>query len=459
MKSHVRIVVILCIVAVIFRIGFLLAFGGFDNEIHDSMADQGTYLDIAHNLAAGKGFVTTGNTWLADPGKPTSIMPPLYPVYLALMFNVFGDNLVPIRLMNVLLSLVTLVVIYTLGVRLFNRRVAILSAALWAVYPLSVMYVRPLVSEALFLPLVALSVLITHFLSKGSPKWWLIVAWGVVMGLAILTRTEAGILGAMLLLWLIVRRFQEKDSLVRVAATVLVPGFIVLLVMLPYGFYNRSAHGAFSLFPNAKWKFWDQTWLAANRDLPEYQIVRPELTIVPDWEGKTETERDNYLWNMAIQFVRENPVTFAKQRFQRLIFSYPLLPREEFAPPIGMKGEFTQPDGYEFGVTSLDDFIHFLTPAERIRVWIFRVLFVLALVGTVLIIRRRNQDAYLLLLVIVWNMIHSMLFVGSERLRSQIDPYLILLAAYTLEWVWIKIEGRRKNPSPTLTPQTDPGAG
>jgi 4-amino-4-deoxy-L-arabinose transferase-like glycosyltransferase len=420
------------------RVIFLLVFGGFDQAIHDSMADQNIYIDIARNLANGHGFTVSSSIWVANVGAPTSIVPPLYPLFLAGVFKIFGENLIIVRLLHVLLSLVTVAVVYILGDSMFNRRTAVIAATLCAIYPALVMYVRPIMSESLFFALVALLILTTYYLSLPSPPNWLFAAWGLLAGLAVLTRTEAALLAGLLFLYLLVIRLLKLTS-TRLAVFI-IPVVTFALVMLPYGFYNLSAHGTFSLSPNAKWKFWDHTWLAYNRNLPEWQGVQfPETRIVPDWESKTEAERDAYLWDMALRFVLDNPVEFLKQRAQRLLGSYPLIPREEFAPPLGTKGTVDKSADYPYGATGLDDYVYYTTPAEKLRVWLFRITAFMAVIGAFLAIRRQRYT-YLLLLIVLWNIGHSMIFVGSERLRLQIDAYLILLAAVFIDWLWARVQ-------------------
>jgi asparagine N-glycosylation enzyme membrane subunit Stt3 len=56
-------------------------------------------------------------------------------------------------------------------------------------------------------------------------------------------------------------------------------------------------------------------------------------------------------------------------------------------------------------------------------------MFVLGLFGLILMIKHRRSDAYWLVLFLVWNVAHTMAFVGSERLRLQIDPIVAVLAS------------------------------
>src|SRR5262249_33049617 len=90
--------------ALVLRLAYLALFGGLDGVIHDSFEDQYLYLDIARNVASGKGFVTSTDLWVATAGQPSSLVAPAYPVTLALIFRLTGESLIIVRLLQVLVS-------------------------------------------------------------------------------------------------------------------------------------------------------------------------------------------------------------------------------------------------------------------------------------------------------------------------------------------------------------------
>ena len=452
-----RALLIVLLVALLARVLFLTLFGGFDDKLHDSFTDQNIYLDLAHNVAAGHGFVVSKAIWIADANTPTSIMPPLYPLLVALSFRLFGESLLVVRLLQLALSLVLIAAIYLTGRLLFGTRVAFVAGLLTALYPPLVMYVRPLMSEALFLPLIAVLVYLTARLAQNTSSLRLAGAWGVVAGLAVLTRTEAALLAGLLLAWLGYRLLRAAPRPVHRQATVAVAVLALALTLLPYAGYNYAAHGAFSPLPNARWKFWDHTWWAEVRKEPAWQgVVLPERQLVPDWGAKSERERDAYLGNLAVQFVREHPGVFIYQRLRQLSLSYPLLPLEAFPRTARLLGDTTRPDGYAYGTTSLDDDVRYLTPAEKIRGWSFRLAAVGALLGVILTFRRRQAQAWWLLLLVVWNVLDAMAFVGSERMRLQIDAYILLFAAYAFCLLLARVTAPQRRRSPGI-PNAWPG--
>lgn len=420
MPNARRDLIIIALIAVAARLAFLLAFGGLDNELHDSLADQTLYIDLASNLAQGNGFVLSEDRWVADAGESTSVMPPLYPLVLGGVFAIFGEDLLVVRIIQILLSASLALLAYAIGSAVAGRSVGLVAGLLTALYPPLLMYARPIMSEAIFLPLIAALIWLTIRWSQRGFSWRYALAWGVVAGLAILTRTEAVILAGLLMLWMAVVAWRSERRAGLIACALGVATIAVLL--LPYSVYNWTAHGTPTPIPNARWKMWDHTWWAAMRERPEWQgVLLPERQVVPEWETKTELERDSYLGSMAIDFIVENPTTYLRQRFSKANSAYPLAPVEFIRTSY-------PPDGTLYSSTSLDDVVRYSSTAERIRVWSFRLIFVLALAGFA--VRWRDNRLFTLLaLVIVWNVLHSTIFVGSERLRLQIDVVLLVLAA------------------------------
>lgn len=95
---------------------------------------------IAHALVTGHGF--------ADPFRghtgPTAWVGPLYPILLAGVFRVFGVYTLRaawvILTINCFFSALTTRTTYEIAARCFNRRVAVWSAWIWALYPAAMQY-------------------------------------------------------------------------------------------------------------------------------------------------------------------------------------------------------------------------------------------------------------------------------------------------------------------------------
>lgn len=182
--------------------------------------------------------------------------------------------------------------------------------------------------------------------------------------------------------------------------------------------------------PNKRRIHWDKSWLADMRDCGNVNMgVAPEREVGENWAGRSEIERDKLLERLALEFAVDPPGVVARQRLKSVFWAYPLVPRELVA--MGR-----QPDGWEYGPTSLEDVVTCATPAERMRVWCSRIVFALVIPGLVLFWRHLGSWRDPVIIALGWNLFHTTTFVGSKRLRLQIDGLLIIPAAISLEHLY-----------------------
>ena len=99
---------------------------------------------IARALVTGYGYADPfANAYLAHTG-PTAWLPPLYPLLMAAIFRVFGVYTLASALVlftfQSAFSAATALATWEIAARCFNRRVALWSAWLWALYPAAMQY-------------------------------------------------------------------------------------------------------------------------------------------------------------------------------------------------------------------------------------------------------------------------------------------------------------------------------
>lgn len=95
---------------------------------------------VARALATGYGYA---DPFVGHTG-PTAWVPPLYPLLLAGVFKIFGvytaSSAWVILTINSVFSAATAPLIYNIAERCYNRKVAVWSAWLWALYPAAMQY-------------------------------------------------------------------------------------------------------------------------------------------------------------------------------------------------------------------------------------------------------------------------------------------------------------------------------
>lgn len=172
MGAATRTFAALAVVATLAACLRLWGIGTLFNAIHDS--DPGVH------ALAGR-FITEGYVPYRDF---VQVHPPLYDFVLAAVYKVFGYEFLYGAYLSVCLSLVSLVLVYLLGRRLYCHRVGTIAALLFAVEPMMVYFGRRCVQEALglLLVLIAATLAVRYLERRRMP----LLFWcGISLGLAI----------------------------------------------------------------------------------------------------------------------------------------------------------------------------------------------------------------------------------------------------------------------------------
>src|SRR4051794_7947665 len=152
---------------------------------------------LANQLADGHGYIQP--LVVSPGGVATADKPPLYPLLLAIP-SLFGwTSLVAHRVLSCVMGAALVAGVGLLGRRVGgSERVALIAAGIAAVYPLFVVLDGSVRSESLYAPLVAGMVLATYRI-VDRPSAWRAVTFGALLAAAVLTRSEAVLLGLLLL--------------------------------------------------------------------------------------------------------------------------------------------------------------------------------------------------------------------------------------------------------------------
>ncbi|MFO3797149.1 MAG: glycosyltransferase family 39 protein, partial [Anaerolineales bacterium] len=209
-----------------------------------ALDDMFQYDMLARSLVSGNGF-----RWYALPdlelirkfvpldlgslaydrrGVLTSFRAPLYPLFLALIYGVFGmdeGRFFAARLVQSFLAAFLPLLTWLLGRHLFDESTARGAAWIVAFYPMLIAFPLALATENLFFLLVLLSILLLVRLSR-RPSWSGAVLLGLSFGLAALTRSVIlGMAGAALL-WLVIERKLHRHALLA--------AFTLFLLIIPW---------------------------------------------------------------------------------------------------------------------------------------------------------------------------------------------------------------------------------
>jgi 4-amino-4-deoxy-L-arabinose transferase-like glycosyltransferase len=248
---------------------------------------------------------------------------PGYPLFLAACRLAFGDRLLPVRLVQAVLGTASVWLVFRLTAQVVPARpvwrgwtVPLLAAALAAVDPFQVVTAVLVLSEALFIPLMLLSLWGLSILWQEKPGTeteteagdrprhmgpWAFVT-GVASGAAVLVRPSWVLfVPAMLLAWLVACGRGRRAAALRGAVLVVLG---VVVVLAPWWVRNARVYGRF--VPTA-------LWTGASL----YDGLNPRATGASDMDGFLsapdiwplgEEAQDAELSRRAVAFARGHPL-------------------------------------------------------------------------------------------------------------------------------------------------------
>ena len=276
-------------------------------QLAPQIDDEQAHVILARNI------VESGEYRFGPEREPTSLRPPLYPAFVAVVFSVFGeDNFQAVRLIHIAMSLVLVVIVYRLGRDMISKKAGLWSAAMMCFYPTFIGYCYLMLTEIMFTLLLMLGVYsISIALRRRSYRY--VVLAGVVLGLGALTRSILFPLAPVLAMYLLV--VWRGTFLQRFAA---VAAFSVPFagVLTPWAIRNTQLQRTFVpvdcmggrnfMMGNYEYTPLYRSWDAiAIRDENEWLQVM--ISRHPEYAGSTQGQLDKFAFGEAVHFVRDNP--------------------------------------------------------------------------------------------------------------------------------------------------------
>lgn len=206
----------------------------------ECVRDECIYRTLAGKIIGGQGLTVSSKGWLPAPG---------YPYVMAWSKMFFGSYMV-VKYVQVGLQALSTVVLYLLALRTADRKVAAISAMLFALNPTLAFYAGTWWIETIYIFLM-LGAMLGAIWARGS-KWWVAAIAGLFLGVAILFRGVATYLPPMFALGILWPWDDEKLSFATFklglrdrwqhAAALCVT---VLITVAPYSIYASPRQGGF----------------------------------------------------------------------------------------------------------------------------------------------------------------------------------------------------------------------
>jgi len=233
---------------------------------------------------------------------------PLYPYgFLPLAYLLTGSNLLWTIIIQAVFDGVTVLLIYLIALRLYDRRAAVYAGLIAAVYAPFIVYQANLLGEFLLNLLVAALILVLLGV-EGRITYKRAVALGALFGLAALAKPTVVVFVPLSAVWLWVR----AGSLKRIVTPGAVTAAVALAVILPFSYRNWRGSGEFILIRGNSGKM---LYMGNNpRATGAYGEPRgPEAArLAEETRDMPLREKDAVYARAAVQYIRENPRHFLR---------------------------------------------------------------------------------------------------------------------------------------------------
>ncbi len=351
------------------------------------VSDAAEYDIIGLSIAQGCGFTHLDSI-------PTARREPIYPLFLAIVYSLFGHNYLAVRILQAILSALTCIFVYFIGKRIFGKNCGILASLGCALYPHFIVTTGFVLTETPFTFSLAISM---WLMLKGLEKRKFLIPCGIFLGLSTLTRSIT-LLSPIFFLISFFLLSKKKDAIISFAFLSLAMG----VTIMPWTIRNYIRFHTFIPITAgvAGQNIWAGTYLPWDGDWKYYDLSdMARLT-----KGLKEIEADKKLWQEAFKNITANPSGYLKlvvKKAYRLWFWIP-----------GGK-EVLKP-----------------YPKIKIALTIFQYIVIfLCLLGIIFGWERWKIFLPLLAIILYITIIHSFFFLAIPRYNLPIFPYVILFSA------------------------------
>ena len=404
----------LIILFFILALALLLRLGHWLDVHHDPffaqlIMDSQEYDRWAMEIAVGH--------WL---GSKVFFQAPLYPYLMAVIYRIFGHYLDLIYLFQIVAAVAACYALYRAGKKIAGDKVGLSAAALAAVYCPFIFYDVQIMKESLAVTLVSflLWVLVEVRHKEGVGLW---LVGGLICGLLSLLRENMLIV----VIFLFFLTYQKQQGL----SSVIKKGMIFLLgitiILLPVALRNWKVGGLFLpptfqggvnfYIGNNPQATGSYKPLVAGKQIPVYERTEP-IRIAEKELGRTLSplEVSNFWLKKSFAWAKYRPLDFIKLQLKKVFMFW---------------SWYEWPDAVDYYYVRSTSLVLKLPLAE------FGGIFILAILGIWIGRRKLNKLAPVWLFILAW-MVSTVIFFIFSRYRLPCLPAIIILAAFSLAYLW-----------------------
>ena len=404
--------------------------------------DGRDYENLANNLIYNKMLAITPES----PYAPTSFRTPVYPLWLALIYLIFGSYNIAIFIGAFVFAL-SAPIVYFIGKEIFSEKIATIGAIIFGLEPWALYQSGFLAAEQIFMPIFLLSVyLFCRYLKSGSARY--LYPAIAILAIAALTRPAALffiIIYAFLAFILEFRHslwqpFKISALIFLVFTAVLIPWLVRNKIVLnSWQFSSASGIRIFSDYVTLK-KHLGKT----NEHVDIYEEAKKILGASNDIEAITTVENSKKLAKVASKGIRDNLSLFLKMHFKNMALFFFKNSYSNIFFDLGVKNSNIQSiignylSRLEIGKTF--EAIAGISSGAKILLALtlfWPLIIFLAVIGILKLIRQ-NWHNLLLWFLILWIGYFPFLVAWGDvsRYKLAINAPLFLLTTFAILTIW-----------------------
>ena len=428
-----RLLIIAICLALILKIGLFIYFQPWKENVekeeilHD---DAEGYHNLASAIIRNKNF-----SYFHE------IRTPGYPVFIAIVYTVFGKQPWVVLLFQIFINSVSVLLLFRIGKVLFPEQMALWGSILFALDPHQILYTVHLLAETLFITMLLASVY-TLVLGLQSNKGKHFILSGFLLGISTLIKPISQYLPFVLIVFILLYKNQPMLAKIRVSLVYLI---VFFLTLSPWMIRNYIKYEYFSLCS------------VKGHNLLHHHIPHIELwktggsfrQIQKDFVQKAEVrgathdidgfKRSKIYKEVAIEYIKNHKIDYFRSHIRGMFNMYKGTDTEDITRKLRMDGP----------VLGRDSFYKSKTIGELIvgiPIGFFLMICYLAgLYGTLYLIKERRYYELIFLLLIIINFSILTGVVGDARYKLPITPYYILLSGLGINRFVLLKKKKNKN--------------
>ena len=383
--------------------------------------DDWDYISYAKNINIQGIFVPDISTFFSN----SSEVGPGYPMIIALLFSIFGENYLPGIILNAIICSLIPVVIYWLAKNIFSKNIAIFSFIWSTFYILHIRWIPRIIKEEF---LFLLFPLIIYLIIKESKKKYISFKFLLIpLFYAILIHMDERFFFYFPFL-AISCLFLQKNNFKSGIKKAFVFIIVVVIFMIPWTIRNYQVYNKLAILTIRTSVFTDKLFGYTNENDSDFLLDSPRN---PYTNLKLNSSRvDSIKAGKNISSLNKITQKIIKKGIDEGYYphNYNLLEKwfyngKAFFEPVRFKGYYSG-SGYLYrGHWSLrHNILEGLT---------YGLLLPFFLIGTFLTIKRKNRySIFLIIIIFLHTILHVVLTYVVPRYRIPIDVFVIIIAFY-----------------------------